>query len=143
MNRARLIHVSVIGAHALVGWGICGAVIGIGRQVTSLDATLVAHAVAVPVVFGLVSANYFRRFGYTSPLATASIFLGIAVALDGLVVAPLFEHSYEMFSSVLGTWIPFGLIFAATYTTGSLVGARRSPAHAQPQPQPASESAFG
>ena len=125
MNRGPFVKSAVIVGHGLVGWGICGAVIGTGRSLMSLDATLVVHAIAVPVVFSLVSVSYFRRFAYTGPLATASIFLVFAVAMDGLVVAPLFERSYEMFSSVLGTWIPFVLIFAATYATGSFVAGSR------------------
>jgi hypothetical protein len=35
-----------------------------------------------------------------------------------LVVAPLFERSFAMFASVLGTWIPFALIFLSTYLVG-------------------------
>jgi hypothetical protein len=40
------------------------------------------------------------------------------VALDSLVVAPFIEHSYAMFRSALGTWIPFTLIVAASYSIG-------------------------
>jgi hypothetical protein len=58
--------------------------------------------------FALLSLLYFRRFACTTPLQTA-------------VVAPVFEKSYAMFASPLGTWIPFALIFAATYVTGSAV----------------------
>jgi hypothetical protein len=43
--------------------------------------------------------------------------------MDALVVAPFIEHSYAMFGSVLGTWVPFALIFAASYLVGR--GARR------------------
>ncbi len=118
MNRVVGLRAGVIEAHALVGWALCGAVMGIGRGVTSIDNALVIHAVAAPIIFGAISTFYFRRFGYTSPLATASIFTATVVAMDGLVVAPLMEHSYEMFSSALGTWIPFALIFAATYSAG-------------------------
>ena len=43
---------------------------------------------------------------------------------DALVVAPIFEGSYAMFASPLGTWIPFVLIFGATWATGVLVDRR-------------------
>jgi hypothetical protein len=33
--------------------------------------------------------------------------VGIVVALDAFIVAPLIERSYAMFTSPLGTWIPF------------------------------------
>jgi hypothetical protein len=37
------------------------------------------------------------------------------------VVALLINRSLEMFASLLGTWIPFALIFASTYLTGLIV----------------------
>ncbi len=114
----------VVVGHAFVGWAVCGGIINVGRQVTSMEVTLRVHAVAVPVVFGLVAAHYFWRCAYTGPLTTATVFLAFAMAMDGLVVAPFAEHSYEMFSSVLGTWIPFGLIFAATFGVGSVMAQR-------------------
>jgi hypothetical protein len=103
---------------ALIGWGICGAIIGIGRSLTSMQNTLVIHAVAVPIVFGGLSWLYFRFFGYTSALPTALFFTGLAIFLDATVIALLVEKSYAMFGSILGTWIPFGLIFLATYLVG-------------------------
>ena len=44
--------------------------------------------------------------------------LGIVVGLDALLVAPMFERSYAMFKSLLGTWIPFMLIFVSVYLMG-------------------------
>ena len=38
--------------------------------------------------------------------------------VDFLVVALLILHSLDMFASLLGTWIPFTLIFTSTYLTG-------------------------
>jgi hypothetical protein len=40
------------------------------------------------------------------------------IAMDFFVVAMLINRSFEMFASLLGTWIPFALIFASTYLTG-------------------------
>jgi len=34
------------------------------------------------------------------------------------------NHSFEMFRSVIGTWLPFALIFAATFAVGTVL--RRS-----------------
>jgi hypothetical protein len=104
--------------HAAVGWAYCGALIGVGRQFLSIHTTLVVHAIGAPVGFCLISLFYYRKFAFTSPLQTAAAFLGVVAALDLFLVAPVFEKSYAMFSSVLGTWIPFALIFAATYLTG-------------------------
>ncbi len=112
--------------HALAGWAYCGLLIGVGRRFLSMDATLVVHAVGAPIGFALLSLLYFKRFACTTPLETAAAFLAVVVAMDAFLVAPVFERSYAMFASPLGTWIPFALIFAATYLTGLAV-ARRPP----------------
>jgi hypothetical protein len=104
----------------LIGWGLCGAIIGIGSSITSMENTLIMHAVGAPIIFGVLSWIYFSKFHYTSPLQTAFIFLGIVLGMDGGVVAPFIEKSFGMFTSVLGTWIPFALIFSATYLVGWL-----------------------
>lgn len=115
---------AIIVAHAIVGWGFCGSIIGIGRQLVSMQTTLVIHAIGAPVGFAVISLFYFRKFGFTSPIRTAALFLSIVIALDLLLVAPVFEKNFAMFASVLGTWIPFALIFAATYVTGLLTAKR-------------------
>ena len=112
--------VVVILAHAFVGWALCAATMGIGMAVTTLDNTLIAHAIGAPIFFAAVSLVYFRKFNYTSPLQTATIFIFFVIAMDVFVVAMLINRSFEMFASLLGTWIPFALIFASTWVTGSL-----------------------
>jgi hypothetical protein len=105
-------------AHALVLWGFCGATIGIARHITSLENALIIHAIAVPIITFLISLNYYKKFSYTNPAPTAVIFVSVIIALDAGIVAPFLEKSYAMFTNVLGTWIPFGLIFLSTYITG-------------------------
>ena len=92
--------------------------IGVGRGRTSLQSTLIAHAVGVPIIFGGVSWIYFRKFNYTTPLQTAGIYVLLAIVLDLSIVAPLIERSFVMFASILGTWIPLALIFLSTYVVG-------------------------
>jgi hydrogenase-4 membrane subunit HyfE len=121
MNASKL--VTLLG-HGLTGWALCAATMGIGMAVTSLENTLIIHAIAAPIFFAIVSFVYFRYFNYTAPLATGLIFLALVVALDFFVVALLVTRSLDMFGSLLGTWIPFVLIFAATYLTGLLVSGR-------------------
>ena len=108
----------ILASHAVVGWGLCGATIGIGRKFTTLHNSLVAHAIAAPIIFVVVSVVYFCWFGGTRPAATAAIFVAIVIFLDVFVVALLVERSFDMFRSVLGTWLPFALIFLATWLTG-------------------------
>ena len=127
MNPGRLQRASVILAHAVVGWAYCGALIGVGRQFLPIHTTLVVHAISAPVGFALISLFYFRRYAFTSPLQTAAAFLSVVVILDLFLVAPVFEKSYTMFSSVLGTWIPFALIFAVTYLIGRFTMSKSPP----------------
>ena len=108
----------VILAHAFVGWALCGAIMGIGMAVTSIETTLVVHAIGALFIFIILSLVYFGKFNYTTPLQTAIIFVGFVIFMDVFVVALIINKSFEMFSSVLGTWIPFVLIFTSTYLTG-------------------------
>lgn len=117
MERKKLL---VIFLHAFVGWLLCAATMGIGMAVTSLETTLIIHAIAAPIFFFLVSLNYFRKFNYTTPLRTAVIFVSFVILVDFFVVALLINKNLDMFSSILGTWIPFALIFLSTYLTGKL-----------------------
>lgn len=112
-------------AHALVGWTLCGATMSIGMATTSLQNALIIHAIGAPFYFTAVSFIYFKKFNFTTPLLTAEIFLGAVLTLDFSIVALLINRSLEMFASLLGTWIPFALIFTSTYMTG-LYTARNS-----------------
>ena len=102
----------------------------LGRSAFGLETALRIHAIAAPVFAALVSLIYFARFRATTPLAAAAFVTAFIVVLDAGLVAPVFEKSYAMFGSILGTWLPFLSIFAATYLTGIwIVGhSRQSPA---------------
>jgi hypothetical protein len=93
-----------------------------------MQTALVVHAIGAPIFFTLVSLVYFRNFNYTTPLQTATIFVGFVMLVDFFLVALIFMRSLAMFASPLGTWIPFGLIFAASYLTGLYVTQRLRPA---------------
>ena len=80
----------------------CGALVGIGRQYMSMDATLIVHAIGAPIGASMLSSLYFRNFYFTNPLATAAIFVATALALDVFVVALIIEKSFDMFKSVFG-----------------------------------------
>ena len=107
--------------HAFVGWMLCAATMGIGMSVTSLNTALTIHAIAAPIFFAGVSLVYFRKFNYTTPLQTALTFIAFVIGMDFFLVAMLINRSFEMFTSLLGTWIPFALIFISTYLTGLFV----------------------
>ena len=111
--------------HAFAGWLLCAATMGVGMAVTTLDTALVVHAIAAPVFFGAVSVLYFSRFRYTGPLATAAVFVGFVMIVDFFFVGLLINRSLSMFSSLLGTWIPFALIFTSTLVVGLAIQNRR------------------
>lgn len=110
----------IVVGFACAVWAFCGALVGIGRQLMSMEATLVAHAMGAPVGAAVLGWLYFHNFNYTSPVSTAAIFVCTALALDFLVVAMLIEKSFDMFRSLLGVWIPQALIFTATWITGAV-----------------------
>jgi hypothetical protein len=83
-----------------------------------MDTTLLVHAVVAALAFGFLAWHYSGRYPETSALRVSVAMLGVVVGLDALVVAPFLERSYAMFRSVLGTWVPFALIFTASYIAG-------------------------
>jgi hypothetical protein len=105
-------------AHAFIGWALCAATMGIGMATTSMNNALIIHAIAAPIFFGVITWFYYSRFGYTSPLQTALIFVGFVITTDFFLVALIINRSLEMFASILGTWLPFGLIFLSAYLVG-------------------------
>jgi len=112
---------AIVFFHAFIGWALCAATMGISMAVTSLDNALIIHAIAAPIIFAGVSGVYFLVFNITSPVQTAFIFVTFVIAMDFCLVSMLINRSFEMFTSMLGTWIPFGLIFLSTWLTGLLV----------------------
>lgn len=102
----------------VVGWALCGAIVFVGRGLTSMQTTLIVHAAGAPIIFAAISWIYFTQFRATSPLVTALAFVSVVVFLDVFLVALIIERSTEMFASLLGTWIPWALIFLSSYLTG-------------------------
>lgn len=111
-------------AHAFVSWGLCTAAMMIPMALVSVEFALVVHAIGAPIFAGTISWNYYRRYGYTAPLPTALTFVGFVIVVDFFLVALIIERSFEMFTSPLGTWIPFASIFLVTYLMGLWVESR-------------------
>ncbi|MFC2055402.1 hypothetical protein ACFLV7_14065 [Chloroflexota bacterium] len=110
----------IILVHAFIGWALCAATMGIGMATMSVDSALIVHAIGAPIFFTIISLVYFNKFNYTPPLQTALIFVSFVIVVDFFVVALMINQSLDMFASLLGTWIPFALIFTSTYVTGLL-----------------------
>ncbi len=115
----------IILIHALIGWALCAATMGIGMMLTTPQTALIIHAIGAPVFFVAVGLVYFLRFNYTSPLQTALVFVAFVMVVDFFVVALLILKSLNMFGSLLGTWIPFVLIFGSTFVTGTVIQGTR------------------
>ena len=123
MKQLNFRRVIIITALGLLGWALCGAIMFIGMSVMSIETTLIVHAIGAPIIFSAISLFYFKRFRFTSPLQTAVLFLLIVILTDFFLVALVINKSMEMFQSLIGTWIPFGLIFLSTFLTGLIVEA--------------------
>ncbi len=67
--------------------------------------TLTLHAIGGVVIDALVSMFYFRRYDYTTPLLTASFFVGFIIFMDVFVVSMLIMRSFEMFQCLTGTYV--------------------------------------
>ncbi len=102
-------------------WAACGGVIAVGRRIWSMQTTLIVHLFAAAAfAFAAAAAHKLLVPGF-DPATRAAAMTALIVALDALVVAPLFERSYAMFRSVLGAWIPFVAIFFASWVAGLVV----------------------
>jgi len=121
INRKQILTILIIG---LVGWALCGAIMFIGMSLMDLQTTLIVHAIGAPIIFSMLSWFYFKKLAYTSPLQTAISFVLIVMIMDFFLVALVINRSLEMFQSMLGTWIPFLLIFISTYLTGMIIQSR-------------------
>lgn len=115
---------AVVLVFALMAQMLCWAIMIIGQMVTSLENTLIAHAVGAPVIAIVVSSIYYLKFNYATPFQTAIVFISVVIAMDFFIVALLIEKSFEMFTSPIGTWVPISSIFLATYLTGLFVTRR-------------------
>ncbi len=63
----------------------------------------------------------------------AFAFLGFVVFMDVFLIAIFVEKSVAMFGSILGTWIPFGLILLSTFLTASWLQRKTAKAEGQMQ----------
>ena len=111
-------------AHAFVSWALCTAAMMIPMALVSVEFALVVHAIGAPIFAGTISWHYYQNHDYTTPLQTALTFVGFVIVVDFFLVAMVIERSFEMFTSPLGTWIPFASIFLATYLMGRWVESR-------------------
>ena len=111
----------IILIHAFIGWAFCAAIMAIGPLLTTMNNTLIAHLILGPIGFGILSAIYHRKFGYTRPIITALTFLLFVIGMDFFLVGLIILKNIEMFTSMIGVWLPFALIFLFTWGAGLLI----------------------
>jgi len=104
--------------NAIIIYFVCFAVMGLSMAALPIDTALVAHAVAAPFVSAIFSYIYYKKFNYTSPLITAIVIVATVILLDFFLTATIILQDYAMFYSLIGTWIPFALIFIAALIVG-------------------------
>ena len=85
----------ILVVHAVIGWSLCGSIIAIGRNMMSMEATLIIHAIGAPIIFMGLSLIYFNKFNFTTPLKTALFFVIFIIFMDIFIVATFIEKSYE------------------------------------------------
>jgi hypothetical protein len=107
--------------HGLAGWALCAGTMAVLLSLVNLTVALIVHGIAAPVFFTAIAWNYFRARGARDPLPTALAWTAIVMLLDLVVVAGAIQRSPAMFESVPGTWLPFLLIFLASWTTGAVM----------------------
>jgi hypothetical protein len=113
-----LIRTIVILLFGVIGWAACGVVFYVSEIIFKTYLAILIHFILAPVIFAILSYLYFKYFNLTSSLKTAVVVTGIVITLDFFIVALLIEKNFQMFSSVMGTWLPFGFIFITIFTTG-------------------------
>jgi hypothetical protein len=112
--------------YALVGCALCGAVMAFASALVPIQTAMLIHAAAIPLIFGVLTLGYYSRQRYFDPFVVGFTFVAVALFMDVIVVAYFVLGSFEMFQSLLGVWIPLGLIFFSTYLAG-LYATRRIP----------------
>jgi hypothetical protein len=113
--------------YAFVGWMLCGAIIGIGRELTTIENALIIHLIGVPVIFVVLTKMYYKKNNKLFSLQLAIFMLSLVIMMDFFVVSLMVEKNFNMFKSLVGTWIPFILMFLAVF----LVGKREENKHNQ------------
>jgi menaquinone-dependent protoporphyrinogen oxidase len=105
-------------AHGVFGWALCAVTMAVLLSLVGLTAALIVHGLAAAAFFAAIAWNYFRARGAREPLPTAITWIAIVMLLDLVVVAGVIQRSVALFEGVIGTWVPIGLIFLVSWSTG-------------------------
>ena len=79
--------------YAFIGWVLCGAMVGIGRNITTIENALIIHLIGAPIVFAVLAKMYYEKNNRLSPLGLAIYMLSFVVLMDLLVVSMIIEKT--------------------------------------------------
>ncbi|WP_224244382.1 flavodoxin domain-containing protein [Hyalangium gracile] len=108
-------------AHGVVGGALCASVMLGLLQVMSLTGARIVHVFAAPLIFTAIAWLYFRPRGAREPRQVALVWTVCVALLELLIVGGPTQGGLRMFASILGTWVPYVLIFFATWGTGAMM----------------------
>ena len=117
-------HLGLLMVFSLIVWAFCGAIMGIGRSIWSIETTLWVHLFGAAVGAAAASWLYARLSGHFAPVVVAASFVATALFLDVFLVAMVIEGSFAMFRGPMGVWLPMIAVFVAAWGAGRL--ARRA-----------------
>jgi hypothetical protein len=121
---------------AAAAWAACGITFMVARAALGTEAAVWIHLAAAPVIGAAATLLVWGHPRHPGVLLTAAAIAGVPALLDAIVVAPFLERSFAMFASLLGTWLPLAMLFAASAATGAGLRARSSRAPGSPPAGP-------
>ena len=107
--------------YGVAGWAAGSVATWLSAWALGGNTAVALHTVAAPIVFCGVSLSYFRAAGAREPVPVAATFATIVVLLDAAVAGGAILRDFWTFTSTVGTWLPYPLIFLATWATGAIL----------------------
>ncbi len=104
-------------AAAVAVWAYCGAIMGVGMAIMSVETTLIVHLIGAPIGAAIAAWQFQRLVGGIVPHVVAAVFVATALLLDLFLVSMVILKNYEMFT-MMGVWLPMTLIFPAAWLAG-------------------------
>ncbi|HVP67646.1 MAG TPA: hypothetical protein VMT17_10335 [Anaeromyxobacteraceae bacterium] len=101
---------------AAAGWAVAALAAAAGRAALPPGLGALVPVFAAPLVFFAATLLYWNHPRHLRPVLTAALFLAVAAGLD-LAVAASLRHGYAAFARPLETWLPYLLLFAASFGT--------------------------
>lgn len=107
--------------HAFAIWTLSAALL-VGSMILLPNQTAVAiRLITAPLLGTIVASVFFNKYEDARPLGVAVTFAATVAVLDAIVLAAIVQRSFALFLQPLATWVPYALIFAATWASGAFM----------------------